>query len=61
MLSNIKEFLRKSKHLFNVLENKDIFIVAIVILVALGSFGLGRLSKIKEAKVPVYIERGRLS
>lgn len=34
----------------------DIFIVLIIILVAVISFGLGRLSKIKENKTPINIE-----
>lgn len=34
----------------------DIFLGFIIILVAFGSFGLGRLSKIQGAKTPVLIE-----
>lgn len=37
--------------------SEDIFLVSIIILVAFGSFGLGRLSKIEGAKVPIRIER----
>ncbi len=34
----------------------DIFLGLIVILVAFGSFGLGRLSKIEDSKTPIRIE-----
>lgn len=34
----------------------DLFLALIIILVALGSFGLGRLSKIEGAKTPIQIE-----
>lgn len=34
----------------------DLFMALIIILVALGSFGLGRLSKIEGSKVPVKFE-----
>ena len=34
----------------------DVFLGLIIILVAFGSFGLGRLSKIEGSKVPIRIE-----
>lgn len=34
----------------------DIFLAIVIILVAFGSFGLGRLSKIESARTPVRIE-----
>lgn len=34
----------------------DLFFSFIIILVALGSFGLGRLSKIEDSRVPIRIE-----
>jgi len=34
----------------------DVFLVIVIILVAFGSFGLGRLSKIEGAKTPIRIE-----
>ena len=34
----------------------DLFFGFIIILVALGSFGLGRLSKIEDSRVPIRIE-----
>lgn len=37
-------------------QNKDIFIVLTIILVAFASFGLGRLSKIEETREPVTVE-----
>jgi hypothetical protein len=54
MIMSIKEILQKSKYFFD--ENNDIFISAIIILVAFASFGLGRLSKIEQDKMPVRIE-----
>ena len=51
---SIKEFIEKSKRF--PYENRDAFIVVIIVLVAFGSFGLGRLSKIEELKPPVMIE-----
>ncbi len=35
---------------------KSVFIAIIIVLVALTSFGLGRLSKIRENKTPIIIE-----
>ena len=34
----------------------DLYLVLIIILVAFGSFGLGRLSKIEGSKTPIRIE-----
>lgn len=48
MLAKTKEKIKPYKN--------DIFIVLVIILVALISFGLGRLSKIRENKMPVTIE-----
>lgn len=40
-----------------VIENKkELYLVVVVILVAIISFGLGRLSKIREEKMPIIIE-----
>jgi len=41
----------------NVIFNDDFFIIAIIILVGFGGFGLGRLSKIAEDKTPVYVQK----
>lgn len=39
------------------MENKkDLYLAVIIILVAIISFGLGRLSKIREEKTPIIIE-----
>lgn len=48
MLTKIKNFIK--------LYERDLILVAIIILVALISFGLGRLSKIGESRVPITIE-----
>jgi hypothetical protein len=52
-INTIKSGLRLS---VKTSQNKDIFVVLTVILVALASFGLGRLSKIEENREPVTIE-----
>ncbi len=51
---SIKDFIKKSKRFVD--ENAYIFIVLIIVFVAFGSFGLGRLSKIDESKIPLHIE-----
>jgi hypothetical protein len=48
---NIKNFKEKIK-----LYEKDIILATVIILVALISFGLGRLSKIGESRTPITIE-----
>jgi len=48
MLAKIKNFIKSNE--------KDLFIAIIIILVALISFGLGRLSKIRENKPLINIE-----
>lgn len=48
MLSKIIKFCKDFE--------KDLILVAVIILVALISFGLGRLSKIGESKTPITIE-----
>ncbi|MCX6731907.1 MAG: hypothetical protein NTX55_02905 [Candidatus Parcubacteria bacterium] len=47
--------LAKIKNFFKFYE-KDLILAAVIILVALISFGLGRLSKIGESRVPITIE-----
>lgn len=49
---NIKNFKEKIKPL-----EKDLILAAVIILVALISFGLGRLSKIGERRIPVTIDQ----
>jgi len=56
MKTSIKEFIKKIKCSLEILENKDIFTILIIILVAFSSFGLGRLSKIEETRPQVQIE-----
>lgn len=48
MLAKIKKFIKSNE--------KDLIIVIAIVMVALISFGLGRLSKIRENRVPVTIE-----
>jgi hypothetical protein len=51
----IKQFGRDRVPHPEVLSN-DLFLGLIIILVAIGAFGLGRLSKIEGAKAPIRIE-----
>lgn len=48
MLAKIKNFIKTNE--------KDLILVVTIILVALISFGLGRLSKIGESRTPITIE-----
>ena len=48
------------KNLINPYE-KDIILVIVIVMVALISFGLGRLSKIKEGRVPLSVETASTS
>ncbi|MCR4330545.1 MAG: hypothetical protein NUV49_01545 [Patescibacteria group bacterium] len=56
MRFSIKDIIEKSKYLIKHLENKEIFTVLTIILVAFASFGLGRLSKIEDSAFPVRVE-----
>src|SRR3989344_1924759 len=53
----IAKIWKKGKEQLAVLENPDFFIAILIILVAFASFSLGRLSKIKTARVPLKIEQ----
>ncbi|KKU81505.1 MAG: hypothetical protein UY07_C0016G0004 [Parcubacteria group bacterium GW2011_GWA1_47_8] len=62
---SIKDFTKKIKGLGRTVRPRpirirelqdDLFLGLIIILVAFGAFGLGRLSKIEGAKTPIYIE-----
>ena len=55
---SIKDLIEKGKTLLSRVRanEKELFIALLVILVALLSFGLGRLSKIESAQQPVQIE-----
>ncbi|MCR4283830.1 MAG: hypothetical protein NUV64_00725 [Parcubacteria group bacterium] len=55
-MQSIKEYLKKIKP-----YEADMFISLTIILVAFLSFGLGRLSKIKESKTPITIENMQAS
>ena len=41
-------------------NNTELYLTAIIILVAVISFGLGRLSKIREEKTPITIENAEI-
>lgn len=55
IVEKIKAFVRGRTSRLRVIPD-DIFLGLIVILVAFGSFGLGRLSKIEGVKTPIRIE-----
>ncbi|MBI3634325.1 MAG: hypothetical protein HY228_01765 [Candidatus Yonathbacteria bacterium] len=65
-MTSIKDLIEKIKGLVNVRTlvpislkralSDDVFFGLIIILIALGSFGLGRLSKIEDSRVPIRIE-----
>ncbi len=52
---NLPEKLKKIKSKIKPIEN-DVILIFVIILVAFISFGLGRLSKIRENKTPITIE-----
>ena len=58
---NLSEKLQKIKYYFakaskHELFKKDIFLILVIILVGLISFGLGRLSTVSENKTPITVE-----
>jgi len=65
---SIKEGNRKINSLFGKMVERfkekksllstDVYVVAIIILVGLSGFGLGRLSNLEEGRLSVYIEGG---
>ncbi len=56
---SIKDFIKKSKCFLD--TNNDIFVCIIIILVAFGSFGLGRLSKTEESRNTLRIDNLKAS
>jgi len=52
---NLSNKIKKVKEKIKPYEN-DAILILIIVLVALISFGLGRLSKIREGKAPITIE-----
>ena len=40
-------------------DNTELYLTAVIVLVAVISFGLGRLSKIREEKTPITIENAK--
>ena len=53
---NIQELQQKIKYYMGEYITDEIYIVAVIVLVGLSAFGLGRLSFIEEQKIPVSIE-----
>ncbi len=64
MMISISTFVKKIKGLINFRPSfrslqDDIFLGLIIVLVAFGSFGLGRLSKIEGSKTSIQIENAQ--
>ncbi len=55
ILQNVKEKIKSWKDLYGREVGEDAFIVLLIILVGLSSFGLGRLSALSSREVPVSI------
>ncbi len=56
MAMSIEYLKQKIKSIGDILDNKDILVVSVIILTSFASFGLGRLSKIDESKIPIKID-----
>jgi len=58
MLIMLSEIIKLCKRLVGWVKtnNKELYLATIIILTAVISFGLGRLSKIREEKTPITIE-----
>ncbi|MBI2046136.1 MAG: hypothetical protein HYT28_01825 [Parcubacteria group bacterium] len=54
---SIKDILNKCKDSTRILEQRDVFVVLLIILASFASFGLGRLSALQEKKTPIRIEQ----
>src|SRR3989344_759232 len=63
MLIMLSEIIKLCKRLVGWVKsnNKELYLAAIIILTAAISFGLGRLSKIREEKTPITIESSEIS
>lgn len=61
MLIMLSETIKLCKRLAGWVKTneRELFLTAVIILVAVISFGLGRLSKIREEKTPITIEEDR--
>jgi len=62
MLIMLSEIIKLCKRLAGWVKNnnKELYLMAIIILTAVISFGLGRLSKIREEKTPITIENTKI-
>src|SRR3989338_1722859 len=62
MLIMLSETIKLCKRLAGWVKtnNTELYLTAIIILVAVISFGLGRLSKIREEKTPITIENAEI-
>ena len=58
MFSMLSETIKLCKRTIGWIKtnNRELYLTAVIILVATISFGLGRLSKIREEKTPITIE-----
>ena len=62
MLIMLSEIIKLCKRLVGWVKtnNKELYLATIIILTAVISFGLGRLSKIREEKTPITIENAEI-
>ena len=54
---NIPELRLKVKEIAERLNTRELYTILLIIAVGTGSFGLGRLSKLEEARIPIRIEQ----
>ena len=52
----IHELPPQIKRTLERLNSREVYILLIIVLVGFGSFGLGRLSRLEEAKLPIRLE-----
>ncbi|MDO8564495.1 MAG: hypothetical protein Q7R88_00700, partial [bacterium] len=52
---NIPELRLKIKQSAGVIQSREVYTVLLILFVGFSSFGLGRLSKLQEARVPISI------
>ena len=60
MKESIKYLTNKIKLIVEFVEKDDIFVILLIILISLASFGLGRLSKIDENKTSLLMNNTAL-
>ena len=54
---NIQEPIQKVKELKSRINTREIYTILLIFVVGFGSFGLGRLSKLQNAKAPIRLQQ----